>query len=191
MTQGKSTENPDSLEAFRHRLSLLAGRKRLKQSEIARRLSTPENRISPQRVGGWFQGRHFPGGEIEHALAALLGVSRDWLIEGKDTPDSTDTTVAENGTQVTYGTPQAMEAEARGHIEKLILAAKGQPARLGWIVEQLKEHAEIPKNWRAGAEVPMGQLTDDHLKALAYGAALRAKDEPVAQRPAKQFGAGR
>lgn len=141
--QDKNKENKDTLAAFAHRLGVLAGRTRLKQVDIARAL-----KATPQRVGGWFQGRNFPGGDIEYALADLLGTTRDWLIEGKE---NTETIDAHGGPLGLPLKPSVIEGELaqriRIRVEELIAAAGEDPTRLGWIYEQLQAHLSPPAHW--------------------------------------------
>ena len=74
----ESQEEPvDILKAFAHRLAQLANRQGLQQVDIASRLG-----IKPPRVGNWFQGRNMPRKAERVALARLLGVTVEWLIEG-------------------------------------------------------------------------------------------------------------
>jgi DNA-binding XRE family transcriptional regulator len=72
--QAKRTENLDS---FGVRLRGLAEERGLSQAEIARRLGIAH----PARVGNWFQGKNKPR-EHAVALARLLGISTDFLLEG-------------------------------------------------------------------------------------------------------------
>ncbi len=70
-------ETVDILKAFALRLTQLANRQGLQQVDIASRLG-----VKPPRVGNWFQGRNMPRKAERVALARLLGVTVEWLIEG-------------------------------------------------------------------------------------------------------------
>lgn len=59
------------------RLNSAAEEADLKQVDIAARLGE-----KPATVGNWFQGLNFPRAARRRQLAALLGVSEEWLFEG-------------------------------------------------------------------------------------------------------------
>lgn len=161
--QAENTAKKEKLAAFAHRLGVLAGRARLKQVDIARSLG-----VGSQRVGQWFQGRNFPGGDIELALADLLGVSRSWLIEGIETTDIPGV-LREDASP--YGTAPIVKIrrEIRESIEALLDIAGDDVARLGWIVEQLRGHLRAPGHWESStihAEV-IEQVLAEELKERA------------------------
>ena len=41
-----------------------------------------------------------------------------------------------------------LETEIRSIMAELIAAANGDPTRLGWILEQMREHLTAPKHWK-------------------------------------------
>ena len=141
--QAENKDKKEKLHAFSHRLGVLAGRARLKQVDIARTLG-----VSSQRVGQWFQGRNFPGGDVEHALAEMLGVNRSWLLEGIET---TELGGPAHEQSAHYGTVPIIQLrkEIRDSIERLLEIAGDDLARLGWIVEQLRSHLRVPDRWEA------------------------------------------
>lgn len=75
--QDQNPENTELLREFAWRLNLAAEEANLKQVEVAERLGA-----KPQTVGNWFQGLNFPRKRERRQLAAILGVSEGWLIEG-------------------------------------------------------------------------------------------------------------
>lgn len=82
MTPETQEESTDFLRAFAWRLTSLASRRGLQQVDIANRLG-----VKPPRVGNWFQGRNMPRKAERVALAKLLGVTVEWLIEGTTEAD--------------------------------------------------------------------------------------------------------
>lgn len=95
--QGEKTEN---LQSFALRLRGIAGRARLKQAEVARRLD-----ISPSRVGNWFQGLNYPSGADAARLAKLLNVPVDFLLGVPSPTESTGGDMLEEE-QAPYGGPR-------------------------------------------------------------------------------------
>jgi transcriptional regulator with XRE-family HTH domain len=156
--QDKNKETRENLAAFAHRLSILAGRKRLRQVTIARMLSVPGHVVSPQRVGGWFQGRNFPGGDVERALAEILGTTRDWLIEGIENKETTaaDATYPESPCDESgvrddeTSFCDSLERDLRKQFEALLAKARGDARRLGWVSEQFRAHLVPPQHWSQG-----------------------------------------
>lgn len=92
MTPEDQEEKTEILKAFATRLLQMANRQGLQQVDIAAKLG-----IKPPRVGNWFQGRNMPRKAERVALAHLLGVTVDWLIDG----------VAENGRITPAGVEEA------------------------------------------------------------------------------------
>lgn len=177
-----TTEKTEKLAAFAHRLQLLAGRKRLRQVRIAQALSTPEYRVTPQRVGSWFQGRNFPGPDVEFALAELLGTTRDWLVEGKETTETTAPIVMEPPAATSPA--ESLRREVRERFERTMTAAGDDLSRLGYINEQLRAHLTPPAHWNER------ELTADHETAIRLahrdygrrkGSRERGQSDPKAQ----------
>ena len=50
--------------------------------------------------------------------------------------------------QASYGSSKSLAAEARRHLEELLVAAQHDPRRIGWIIEQMREHLALPRNWK-------------------------------------------
>jgi transcriptional regulator with XRE-family HTH domain len=92
--------------------------------------------------------KHWP------ALSKYFGVSESYLVHGRP-ESSAEPVVAED--QAPYGTPATLEAEVRRHLDAVITAARNNPARLGWIAEQLKAFVAIPAHWQSG--VRLGRIT--------------------------------
>jgi transcriptional regulator with XRE-family HTH domain len=184
--QAENKEKTETLEAFSARLGQLAGRARLKQVDIAKLLA-----VKPQRVGSWFQGKNFPGGEIEHALAALLGTTRDWLVDGVEKPEKPEP--AEGGFSRTSasGLPLSpLETRARLLLEEALTSAAGDSTRLGWIVEQLRLHLRPPGHWITSAKSSAAsdiqtRLYLDQLKREA-GQSDFSKNGPLNEAPGEQ-----
>lgn len=103
MTPDTQEENFEILQAFARRLQNLAEAKRLEQSDIAERLGA-----SLSRVGNWFQGRNFPRRSERPRLAALLGVTVDYLIKGEAENDRITPESVEEG-RARYGGPPVRE----------------------------------------------------------------------------------
>jgi transcriptional regulator with XRE-family HTH domain len=154
--QAENKEKQDKLDAFAHRLGQLAGRRKLKQKQIAIMLGA-----TPQRVGGWFRAQNYPGTGVDHELAALLGVDRDWLIDGKENKESG---LAEASIPYFASRPTVVAAEIRAQIEDLIQKTMAQPERLTWLQEQMKAHLQVPHHWR---DEELGRRKLAELKARA------------------------
>lgn len=65
------------------RIAVLRRAKGWSQSELARRLQ-----VSPSAVGMYEQGRREPAAEVLVSLSELFGVTVDYLLTGKVTPES-------------------------------------------------------------------------------------------------------
>lgn len=78
MTPDTQEQNSEILRAFAWRLQNCATAAHLEQSDIAAKLGA-----SLSRVGNWFQARNFPRRSERPKLAALLGVTVDYLIHGQ------------------------------------------------------------------------------------------------------------
>lgn len=106
-------------------------------------------KVTPQRVGNWFQGRNLPRHNVVVQLARLLGVSVEFLLHGNkdEASASVDPAVGED-VQAPYGTGAEIERDVRRQFEALMEAAAGDPERLHWIIVQLREHLTVPKSWR-------------------------------------------
>ena len=57
------------------------------------------------------------------------------------------------GHQAPYGSPEMLEMEIRRDLETLIVGAKKDPNRLGWIAEQMRAHLAMPKHWMTNEEL--------------------------------------
>lgn len=77
-------QKEEILRTFSWRVGNAADAAGLSQVEVAEKLG-----VSRSRVGNWFQGLNFPKKGERVALAKLLGVTLDWLIEGRTENDST------------------------------------------------------------------------------------------------------
>lgn len=97
MTPDSQEQNTDFLKAFAWRLQNLASARKLEQVDIAERLG-----VSLSRVGNWFQARNFPRRSERPRLAALLGVTVEYLIHGtaeydRITPEGVQEEQAQHG----------------------------------------------------------------------------------------------
>lgn len=109
---------------------------------------------STSTVGAWAQGKNFPEVEVQMELASFLKESVAWLIHGEVTPSPEIPSKVEEAPQDPYGQKPVkitvasnsitgdrdLASEARYLLERALLAAKNDPALLGWIVGQLRIH---------------------------------------------------
>ena len=125
--------------------------------------------ISPEWVSKITRGRVVGSDDIGLRLDALY---RSRGIElGSGSKIESDSTRAEED-QAPYGTTATLEADARKHLEGVIAAAKGEPARLGWIVEQLQAHLAVPAHWRGGRGPLIRVTTPSQTQALSTDTGL-------------------
>lgn len=103
MTRDTQEEKTEILQAFAFRLNQLSNRCGLQQVDIAARLG-----VKPPRVGNWFQGRNMPRKAERVALARLLGVTVDWLIDGTTEYDRITPEGVQEG-RAAYGGPPVRE----------------------------------------------------------------------------------
>jgi phage repressor protein C with HTH and peptisase S24 domain len=109
------------------RLNAAADEAKLKQVTIAERLGE-----KPATVGNWFQGLNWPRSRAKRELAALLGVSHDWLFNG----DGEKTTAA------VVEPPDAYTA-------KTAILFPREVGVVSWShAGQAASYDEIPKDWR-------------------------------------------
>jgi DNA-binding XRE family transcriptional regulator len=86
------------------------------------------------------------------SLCELLGVSENELIFGGERGFYSADVSKEIGTMIketggVHGVPRGAEFEARRLFDELIAAAKADPSRIGWIVEQMKLYLRVPAHW--------------------------------------------
>jgi hypothetical protein len=109
-----------------------------------------ELRITPEWMSKILNGRVTGSPDI--------GLRLDDFIRRRGVePTSIETHEVSSGVIVEEAEPGDASGElltkARRHFEELLLAAKGEHQRLGWIVEQMTEHLAIPKHWRTHEEI--------------------------------------
>jgi transcriptional regulator with XRE-family HTH domain len=142
--QAKKTE---SLENFAVRLKAAMKRRDLKLHSVAEFCG-----VSTSTVGAWTQGLNWPQVEAQPKLAQCLGLSVQFIIHGiPDEPETSSSSVlsAVAEPRATYGGEGDLTEEIGRHHQSLLLAAKGDPVRLGWIREQQQAHLAIPAHWLA------------------------------------------
>ncbi len=175
----------DDLQKFRWRLKQATERRGLSQADVARQM----NSTAP-RVGNWYQGRNKPKPAERPILAALLGVDQDWLINGIGEPTVKDSYLqnesvltATDEAQANYGGNSAtLEKEVRLNFSRLLAAAKGDVARLGWILEQIRLHLNQPVHWNVNPRYD--KLDPAARKLVRERERLMPKDKPSTQRSA-------
>jgi transcriptional regulator with XRE-family HTH domain len=150
--QEEKQEKKEKLLAFSERLKRLTGRQGLKQKAIATALGEGSS-----TVGQWFRGKNFPGPSVEYRLADLLGVPRDWLIEGKVEKGENEVMTMtlrdeESKYQARLISIAHLESLTRRCFETIMDAAGEDPKRLGWVHEQLIAHLTPPKHWQDEAQ---------------------------------------
>ena len=89
----------------------------LTQQELADRLLLSQNYVAQIEMG-----RKHPSGRVLTTLETLTKA-----IDSGATPERGPV----HEEQAAYGTPGTLETEARRHLDSVIAAAKGEPARLG------------------------------------------------------------
>lgn len=141
--QDRKTEK---LQTFSLRLRGLAENRNLSQAQIAEALS-----VSPSRVGHWFQGKNFPK---DHAplLAKLLRVSVDFLLYGIEQETEKLSPVSAVQDEIASNYSAITRDRLIGRFNALLDAAGDDPARLGWISEQMALHLQTPVHWQSLAE---------------------------------------
>lgn len=144
-------QKTELLENFAVRLKAAMKRRTVTLQQIADYCG-----VGVSTVGAWSQAKNWPAVEIQPRLAEFLQTSVHFLIHG--IPENRETTeypssgpdavVREDA--ALHGTPATIEHEIRREFQKLVTAAQGDPQRLYWIAEQMKEHLAVPKKWREG-----------------------------------------
>lgn len=116
--------------------------------------------VAVSTVGAWSQAKNWPQVEVQPKLAKYLHSSIAFLIHGiteepelpaekTEVPQAADTPplVVNEGPQAPYGSAEAIERDLRKHFEEVLQDARGDPVRLGWMMQQLIEHLSPPKSW--------------------------------------------
>ncbi len=110
----------------------------------------------------WESGS-LPRADQWEAIAARLGLSvslvflgspkskedYDFLAKYADElpPHKSEPEIGETK-QAPYGTADTLRAEARRYFDDLLSAANDDPVRLGWLLQQMREHLRRPSDWK-------------------------------------------
>ena len=136
--------------------------------------------LSEATLYNWLKKKAPPHEKYWFKLATYLGVSESYLAYG--TPLKTESIITE--AQAPCGTETMMEKQVQEHINSLLGQARGDPARLGWLLEQLRAHVRAPEHW--------DENIHDELLQRALRVEAEAKRRKTQPSPGKaQGGAGR
>lgn len=113
--------------------------------------------IGESQAFNWLKSATPPPAKHWSRLCDYFGVTQPYLIAGVTVGDSVGALPEKAEEEPGSYNGPALEQAARRHFEDVIAAAKSEPARLGWIVEQLQAHVAIPPHWRGG--VRLGRIT--------------------------------
>ena len=144
-------ETSENLRNFAFRLGSAATRAGLSQVEIATGLG-----IKGPRVNNWFQARNFPRPKERVALARLLGVETDWLIQGIGEPQNKSDYLGVAETSKPYMEavpPDVIRESLRAEIDAILSAAGDNRDRLGWVRVQLDQMSAVSRSWLSLEEV--------------------------------------
>lgn len=125
--------------------------------------------IGESQAFNWFKREKPVPPKYWGKLSEYFGVSEAYLLTGipekKGRGDAYDAThvgaSASGDDSAHYGTDEQIERELHEKFVDLLVQARGNRDRLGWISEQMSEHLSPPKSWfKAGAQkkIPLTTL---------------------------------
>lgn len=147
----------------------------LNQTELAKRLQ-----VSQGTVSAWVNRSGEPQPRTAAALAALLGVRKEWLMLGQEPrlplarPISSESVpIVNEEDHPPYGTAETLRSEIRRFVEDAITLAGDDVGKLGWLREQIIRSANPPEHWDVIAQVIADHAAaEDRKDAVAIAAAL-------------------
>lgn len=119
--------------------------------------------IAESQLHNWLKREDPPLAKHWPRLAKFFNVSADYIAAGipediapmaapvKPEPEKQEPSVAEESGA--FGNSEDVRHQIERHHHELMVAAKNEPTRLGWIREQQLEHLAIPKAWRTHEEI--------------------------------------
>lgn len=123
---------------------------------IARRSLSPEQfwtefGISRATYFNWIKReKPPPSRRHQEELQRFFGISPGYLLHGE--PEALDQSkigaLIQDEVQAPYGATETLAEEARRHLDELLVSAGSDPRKLGWIIEQLRQHLAIPAGWQ-------------------------------------------
>lgn len=138
--------------------------------------------IGESQAFNWLKAQKPPPSKHWGRLCNYFGVSESYLLTGTFPLESGALAHEEPASYLAE--PVGAEAEIEQHHAALLLAARRDPVRLGWIREQQRAHLAIPAHW-AEAEPsvpelsPIAKVADDLQRRLA-ATMKRAGHDPAA-----------
>jgi transcriptional regulator with XRE-family HTH domain len=109
--------------------------------------------ISRATMFNWFKREKQPPSlaHRQRLVQFFANQPPEYVLTGRVKNESNIGQVAEE--QAQYGLFESLDEELRFRFNELILAAKNDPSRLGWIREQMSAHLQAPAHWRNNDEL--------------------------------------